>query len=116
MPGYWDGSNRRDTLPENWSQIRRTVIARDGGRCQAILESTGMKCLEPATDVDHINRFGSQTDLSNLQMLCSWHHARKSSVEGNQVKRAYVSNKRPPKRHPGLIQDKPPVETDTPPF
>lgn len=112
MPGFWDGSNRKDTLPKNWVQIRKQILARDGNRCQAVLESTGWLCGELGNQVDHIDRFGSQTDPNNLQVLCEWHHARKSSAEGAAARAPRITNARPKKKHPGLID--PPSEV--PPF
>lgn len=112
MSGQWAGSNRRQSLPENWPEIRQRILARDGRRCQAVLESTGWLCGQPGNQVDHINRFGSQTDPNNLQTLCAWHHARKSAAEGNQARAPRPTDKRPKKRHPGLL----PEPEEIPPF
>lgn len=79
MSGSWIGSSRKDTLPQNWGVIRKRVLLRDDYSCQALMVSTGQRCGASAGEVDHINRFGSQTDMANLQTLCSWHHSRKSS-------------------------------------
>ena len=102
MAGNWEGSRRTETLPENWPELRQQILARDGRRCQAILESTGQKCGAPGNQVDHINRFGSQTDPNNLQVLCSWHHSKKSSTEGNQSQSPRPTMSRPKPKHPGL--------------
>ena len=45
-------SKRRASLPKNWQALRKRVIARDRGVC--------VWCGAPGTDVDHIERSGSQ--------------------------------------------------------
>lgn len=95
MSGGWTDSNRRAELPPNWyTEIRTTVLKRDGHRCQA--------CGYPASDVDHI---GDKDDhrLTNLQALCGWCHRKKTSRQGNQsVNRIKVREGREPEAHPGL--------------
>jgi 5-methylcytosine-specific restriction protein A len=76
----WAGSNRAARLPANWAALRRRVIRRDGGRCTAV-DSEGQRCTWPGTDVDHKTP-GDDHSLSNLRLLCAWHHARKSATEG----------------------------------
>lgn len=115
MPGQWHGSTRRTTLPPNWStEIRPAIRDRDGGRCTWLtdLDDGGpteylageydddQRCTRPGSDTDHI---GDPHDHSptNLRLLCSWHHDRRSSKQGNTARRRY-SNRRPPERHPGL--------------
>ncbi|TQF03921.1 HNH endonuclease [Kitasatospora acidiphila] len=100
MGSHWQGSNRRSELPSDWSSRRQAVLARDGYQCTWI-ESTSQRCTEKATDVDHIIPGGSH-EPANLRALCSWHHSRKSSAEGNAA-RLRLSMKRPKPRHPGLI-------------
>ncbi|GAA3018217.1 hypothetical protein Sfulv_55070 [Streptomyces fulvorobeus] len=95
----WDGSTRRSRLPKNWPRIRRRIIRRDGGVCVA-LYSTGARCELPGTDVDHIVPGDDHTE-ANLQLLCTWHHLRKSSTEGNAA-RLRPSVHRPPSTHPAL--------------
>ncbi|MEU0587995.1 HNH endonuclease signature motif containing protein [Streptomyces sp. NPDC006132] len=100
----WAGSRRRDSLPKNWARLRRQVIRRDGGQCTARY-SDGTRCPEPGTDVDHIVpvSLGGTDDLEGLQLLCSWHHARKSSSEGGRA--AALTRKsihRPRASHPAL--------------
>lgn len=84
MPG-WQGSNRRQELPKNWSAIRARVLKRDGGQCVARHPDTGVRCDEPATDVDHIKP-GDYHNESNLRSLCGWHHKKKSSSEGGAAR------------------------------
>jgi 5-methylcytosine-specific restriction endonuclease McrA len=50
------------------SETRAFVVERDSGRC--------VLCGAPGTEVDHIN--GSSGDLSNLQLLCTDCHRRKT--------------------------------------
>ncbi len=96
----WENSNRRDELPADWQQRRAAVEARAGGRCEA-RRRDGSRCWDKGTDCDHKDR-GNNHDLDNLQWLCTWHHARKSSAEGNATRRR-ETNKRPAERHPGLV-------------
>ena len=64
------------------------------------------KCLRPATDVDHI-RAGDDHSEDNLRALCSWHHLKKSSAEGNAAKAAKRSQRQEKfvrsEDHPGLL-------------
>lgn len=118
MPN-WEGSNRRQTLPPNWDQIRRRILKRDGGRCQWVRGDTHRKCLRPATDVDHRIRpdDGGTDDDTNLWSLCQWHHRWKSSREGGQASGAARRAKRDARAkplHPGLVADK--RELEPPPF
>lgn len=77
----WDGSNRRQRLPDNWPQISRTVLERDGYQCQVGYDG----CLGRATDTDHITA-GDDHRPTNLQAACSHCHAVKSSAEGNAAR------------------------------
>ncbi|MCZ0996303.1 HNH endonuclease signature motif containing protein [Streptomyces noursei] len=98
----WMGSDRRSRLPRNWPVLRLSVLKRDGFQCVAVLRDTGARCTAPATDVDHIVP-GDDHDPANLQALCRWHHARKSSAEGAAARRRRVSRRRPAERHPGEL-------------
>lgn len=87
-------SRRRTELPHNWASIRRTVLARDGGRC--------VLCGQPATDVDHIDRLGPH-DPTNLRSLCHHCHALRTSADGNQAQREKLKKfKYPERKHPTL--------------
>jgi 5-methylcytosine-specific restriction protein A len=91
----WDGSTRRDRLPEGWEQIRRAVLARDGWRCRIGFADL---CVTVATQADHVVA-GDDHRLSNLQAACGPCHQRKSSQEGAAARpRLY----REPERHPAL--------------
>lgn len=80
----WESSNRRERLPANWHKLRGRVIRRAGGRCQAVLMDTGQRCGETGRDVDHITP-GDNHSLNNLQLLCRWHHTRKTQAEAAQA-------------------------------
>jgi 5-methylcytosine-specific restriction protein A len=97
----WTTSNRRAELPRDWARRRVRILTRDGYRCQA-LDSLGAKCGEYANQVDHIER-GSNHAERNLQALCQWHHARKSSAEGHAAQRPKLKRAREPEPHPGMI-------------
>lgn len=102
MPWSRDSvSARASRLPADWTARRVRVLRRDGYRCQA-RDSTGARCGEPANQVDHILP-GDDHDLDNLQSLCRWHHARKSSAEGAAARRPRVTRTRAPEAHPGLL-------------
>ncbi|KIZ17340.1 HNH endonuclease [Streptomyces natalensis ATCC 27448] len=98
----WHGSDRRSRLPADWQVRRLSVLKRDGFQCVAVLRDTGARCTAPATDVDHIVPDDDHAP-ANLQALCRWHHARKSSVEGAAARRRWVSKRRPEARHPGEL-------------
>ena len=103
----WEGSTRKETLPPDWPQRRQAVFARDGNRC-VVIKKDGRRCWDDASDCDHV---GDRNDhrLENLRSLCSWHHQRRSSMQGGtasaqagQARRKSIL--RPPEQHPGLIQ------------
>lgn len=97
----WENSGRKERLPADWPTRRVRVLRRDGYKCQA-KHSTGDLCGAPANQVDHVEP-GDNHDLSNLQALCRWHHARKSSREGVAARRPRATQARPPETHPGLL-------------
>lgn len=93
-------SSRTAPLPADWPKRRAIVLKRDGYRCVHIREDTGRRCIERATDVDHL---GEPDDhrLSMLQSLCSYHHGQKTSSQGGRR----VRQKKKITLHPGLIPD-----------
>lgn len=97
----WDTSDRKERLPADWTSRRVRVLRRDGYKCQA-RDSRGVQCGDPANQVDHIEP-GDDHDYDNLQSLCRWHHARKSSAEGRAARKPRATQKRAPEAHPGLI-------------
>lgn len=98
----WQGSDRADRLPDNWGRLRRRVMARDGYQCTAVLRD-GDRCVEVGTDVDHVVP-GDDHDLTNLALLCRWHHARKSAREGQAARGPVLKRARGDDRpHPGAL-------------
>jgi len=93
-------SDRKDRLPSDWSTRRVRVLRRDSYRCQA-RDSLGVPCGELANQVDHVDP-GDDHSLDNLQALCRWHHARKSSAEGAAARRPQAGRARAPEQRPGV--------------
>lgn len=116
MPGGWADSDRRNQLPPEWrTHTRPTVLRRDGHAC-TWLEShddggfasylagdypIADRCGERGADVDHVGNPHDHSP-SNARTLCSWHHDRRSSAQGNAA-RTRISTKRPTEPHPGLL-------------
>lgn len=102
--GQWQGSDRRERLPSNWPVIRKRVLRRDDHRCT--WRHDGVRCVEIATDVDHIRRGDDHAD-ENLRSLCGWHHNKKSSSEGGAaraaIRRRNNQRFRRDEAHPGLM-------------
>lgn len=96
----WDTSNRKAELPYDWAARRIRVLRRDGYKCQA-LDSQGIMCGHAANQVDHKER-GNNHDEDNLQSLCRWHHARKSSQEGAEARRPRAKQAREQEPHPAF--------------
>lgn len=96
----WDTSNRKAELPHDWQARRIRVLRRDSYRCQA-RDSQGRLCGAWANQVDHIER-GNNHDEDNLQALCRWHHARKSSAEGAAARRPRPTKAREREPHPAF--------------
>jgi hypothetical protein len=95
----WTSSTRSQRLPKDWRSICRRILNRDAHRCQTIRVDTGQPCHQPARQVDHITP-GDNHHPSNLQAICDWHHAKKSSAEGNQARHG---KPRSAPVHPGLL-------------
>jgi 5-methylcytosine-specific restriction endonuclease McrA len=66
---------------------------RDGSRCPATTD----------LEVDHIGDPLDHDD-ANLQVLCTWHHKRKTADESGAARRARPRERRarPAERHPGI--------------
>jgi 5-methylcytosine-specific restriction protein A len=62
------------------------------------------RCTYPGKDVDHIINLasGGTDDLSNLQLLCDWHHKQKTAKEA-AAKRKPRTERHPREQHPGLL-------------
>lgn len=98
MPGKWVGSDRRSRLPANWAALRAHVLHRDTYQCTRL--ERGVRCPYRATDVDHIDRHGSDAP-ENLASLCERHHDQKTAQEGNDAR---TRQAREPEVHPGVVQ------------
>ena len=97
----WESSDRKARLPKNWNKIRESVLKRDGYRCVA-RDDSGRRCVNKATDVDHIMR-GDNHARSNLQSLCAECHKVKTQAESQRALReARARAKYPRQQHPGL--------------
>lgn len=109
----WDSSRRRKD-PPGWGKIRAQVIARAQGQCEDTLPAslpgaTPQRCGYPGTDVDHILNVarGGTNDLSNLQLLCEWHHKKKTQAEA-RANRKIRTERIPKEPHPGILRDQEP--------
>jgi hypothetical protein len=97
----WNDSDRRERLPDNWNELRRAQLERDGHRCTWRLPS-GKRCPRRATDVDHKEERAD--DHTRLQSLCSTHHAKKTALAAVRFKREKRQRRwRPQENHPGSI-------------
>ncbi|MGW6741647.1 HNH endonuclease [Streptomyces sp. NPDC055025] len=100
------GSQGRRTapMPKGWDRTRQAILRRDNWMCQWDV-STGGKCVEPASEVDHIIpvSMGGGEQHSNLQSLCRWHHAQKTGKEASTFAHAKPPKERPREQHPGII-------------
>lgn len=96
----WQGSDRRRTLPADWSKRVAAVWKRDEGRCRWILKS-GARCPRRGADVDH--RYSPHRhEVSDLWLLCRDHHDAKTSKEAWAGRRRKKAPKRAEEPHPGL--------------
>lgn len=95
----WGDEKGRD-LPPNWeTEIVPAIKERDKNRCRWILPS-GKRCPRKGTDVDHA---GDPDDhrLHKLRLLCSFHHNKRTSMQGRQARAARKAKKfRPGEEHP----------------
>lgn len=105
----WETSDRKAFLPDNWTQLRASILARAGGRCE-VIKKNGRRCFDKPNAVDHIipHAEGGTDEVANLQAICPWHHQKKSSAEGGRgSQRSYAKMResvlREPEKHPGLI-------------
>lgn len=92
--------DRAERLPPDWPTIHLAVLERDGHRCTVLMRN-GTRCTDRATEVDHIVP-GDDHRPENLRAICTWHHRRKSSAEGNAARRR-LTTQRPAEAHPGLL-------------
>lgn len=97
----WEGSDRRERLPDNWDSLRRERLRLDGFRCTWRLAS-GRRCPRKATDVDHRVAMSDDHRLEALQSLCAHHHGKKTAREGYLAKKKRRESRyRPREEHPG---------------
>lgn len=95
----WDTSNRSKRLPSDWSKLRRTAQHRAGGICEWV--TNGNRCTTTGSECDHTTP-GDNHALSNLQWLCTPHHAEKTRQENAARNTANAElRRRPTEPHPG---------------
>ena len=98
---YKPTSRRVNPLPDGWGRTRLRILKRDGYRCTWIRQdSVGGRCPEKATDVDHEDPLGPETD-DNLRSLCGYHHRLKTSSEGGRGVHKNAGKVKP--KHPGQM-------------
>ena len=106
----WNSSTRRKD-PPGWSSLRRAVIERAQGQCEHYSEPSdssptamAIRCSFPGRDVDHIINLaqGGSDSLTNLQLLCEWHHKQKTQAEAKKNRKPR-SERHPGEKHPGIL-------------
>ena len=85
--------------PPRWDSTRKRILARDENLCQMRIRGV---CTIVATAVDHIDRLGPEID-ENYQSVCGPCHQLKTSREAAAARAKKYNRKRPPQRHPGII-------------
>ena len=100
----WHTSNRRKRLPANWAALRRTVLARDGYRCQWWLGER--QCRAEATEVHQLNEAGRNFGVEDnrpevLVSLCSEHHQIATQTYAREQRLAKAAKMAP--KHPGVL-------------
>lgn len=97
-------------LRVHWRYIRSRILRRDKWRCQMVL-SSGITCLRPADEVDHIIEMvdgGSFHEWSNLRSLCHECHNTKTQMMRKARAEAKKSLETMQKEgHPVLVTDGP---------
>lgn len=75
-------SRKRDRWRSYKFDIRRQVIARAGGRCEAAAFIWFGRCHEPAAEADHVYPWskGGPTTVMNGQALCRGHNRHKAAM------------------------------------
>lgn len=98
----WETSRRRKD-PPYWKHLRQRVIDRAKGFCEA------PQCYLPGNQVDHIKNLanGGTDSMDNLQLLCDWHHKRKTQAEAAEARKNNPppSERRRREKHPGFVDD-----------
>ncbi|MEU3690534.1 HNH endonuclease [Streptomyces narbonensis] len=103
----WDSSTA-SAYRGNWTRLRSLAWRRDSGLCQHIRYDTELPCLVAGAAVDHIVPVsqGGLNRLDNVQVLCQYHHAKKTAVESAAGRRKARASKSIPsrgKRIPGCL-------------
>lgn len=98
----WEGSDRAERLPADWSAVRADVMAAHGAVCHV--------CGLPGSDaVDHV-RPGDDHSAANLapihQDVWPYCHRAKSAHEGVAARAELRAQRtRPVEKHPGMRED-----------
>ncbi len=84
----------------NWPRLRSSAWRRDSGLCQHTRYDTGLPCLVAGAAVDHIVPVsqGGLNRLDNVQVLCQFHHAKKTAQESAEGRRRARSARALPRR------------------
>ncbi|WP_152030908.1 hypothetical protein [Agromyces aureus] len=102
----WHSSNRRATLPKDWTTVRKRIRARADGMCEH--RTNGRRCTNPGTECHHI---GSATDHRDemLEWICSDCHKVETQKQARAQQHAKytAAKKRPTEAHPGIRTRKP---------
>jgi len=109
MANGWkrNGPTRKSRLPADWPRLRKAVLERCGHQCQWV--ENGVRCLNTATDVDHIVE-GADDHYSAgaLQGLCNPHHLVKTGRAARARQLRFKELARlPEEKQPGLIEGTP---------
>lgn len=89
----WEGSTRKQRLPDDWPIRRALVSARAHGLCEAKVHHPA--CPGVGRECDHVVA-GDDHSLDNLQWLSTPCHRAKTSDDKQRWKRQ-------PEPHPGLL-------------
>lgn len=93
----WEGSDRRERLPDDWEWRRAETFRVHGDTCHVCKESG-------ADEVDHVER-GDDHRLENLRPIHSWRTPQRCHVfkTAREAAAAKARLRRPPEKHPGLL-------------
>lgn len=82
LPGRGPGAQQRDVWKTFGFDVRRSVMTRAGGRCEAPAFFVWGRCSAPAVEADHVYPWskGGATIESNGQALCRHHNHRTSNL------------------------------------
>lgn len=88
------------------TKIRDAAILRAGGRCTATMRD-GTRCVEThPLEADEVTQWypGRIVTVEDIQILCGWHHNKKTQGEAQAAKRLLPkrTTAHPTEAHPGL--------------